>query len=222
MCSSDLTLNGAVESNSGYPGTKDSWTDRGHGTSTFYFSASNRPPTVGLTAPGDGTPFAVNATVILTASAADSDGTISKVDFFVDNINVGEDTTPPYSCNWVMNALGGHSVFARATDNSSAVVDTSAITVTGHSAPTLAFQRGVNGLTFSWSETGFKLQAQTNSAELTTNWFDYPSGGTSPVTVPIDPANPSVYFRLKDGLTIGDLLRSYFPVVFYESLGHDL
>ena len=80
--------------------------------------------------------------------------------------------------------------------------------------PTLDFQRGVNGLTFSWSETGFKLQAQTNSAGLTTNWFDYPNGGTSPVTVPINPANPSVFFRLKDGLTIGDLLKNYVPAVY--------
>jgi fibronectin-binding autotransporter adhesin len=51
-------------------------------------------------------------------------------------------------------------------------------------------------LQFSWSDpyNSFKLQAKTNS--LTTNWVDYPGGGTSPVTVPINRANGSVFYRL--------------------------
>lgn len=54
-----------------------------------------------------------------------------------------------------------------------------------------------SGLRFSWSG-GFKLQAQTNSLNvgLRTNWADYPGGGTSPVTVPIDAAQGTVFFRL--------------------------
>ena len=45
--------------------------------------------------------------------------------------------------------------------------------------------------------TGGTLQAQTNalSSGLGTNWVNYP--GSSPVTVPIDPANGSVFFRVK-------------------------
>jgi autotransporter-associated beta strand protein len=44
----------------------------------------------------------------------------------------------------------------------------------------------------------FKLQAQTNSllAGLRSNWFDYPGGDTSPITVPIAPANRAVFFKL--------------------------
>ena len=62
--------------------------------------------------------------------------------------------------------------------------------------PTLNFLPGVSDLTFSWSEAGFKLQSQTNGLS-TGNWFDYSGGGTSPVTVPVNPANPTVFFRLK-------------------------
>ena len=53
-------------------------------------------------------------------------------------------------------------------------------------------------LTFTWTASGFKLQSQTNNLTtgLGTNWFDYPGGGTSPVGVTIDPASPSVFFRL--------------------------
>ena len=53
------------------------------------------------------------------------------------------------------------------------------------------------GLSFTWPGS-FKLQAQTNSLStgLGTNWFDYPGGGASGVTVPVDAASPAVFFRL--------------------------
>ena len=64
-------------------------------------------------------------------------------------------------------------------------------------APTLNFVNNGTSLQFSWTGN-FKLQSQTNalSVGLRTNWFDYPGGGSSPVTVPINPANPAVFFRL--------------------------
>ena len=80
--------------------------------------------------------------------------------------------------------------------------DTSNLTVNGTlsvvsgTQPTLNFSQSGNVLTFSWAQAGFKLQAQTNSAGIGNNWFDYPGGGGSPVNVTINPANPSVFFRL--------------------------
>ena len=66
-------------------------------------------------------------------------------------------------------------------------------------SPTLTFtnQAGAN-LVFSWTGSGFKLQSQTNSLNvgLTTNWFDYPGGSTSPVSVPVSQTAGSVFFRL--------------------------
>jgi hypothetical protein len=61
--------------------------------------------------------------------------------------------------------------------------------------PTLNVSQSTNTLTFSWAEPGFKLQAQTNSTGIGTSWFDYPDL-SNPVNVTIDPANPSVFFRL--------------------------
>jgi hypothetical protein len=54
-----------------------------------------------------------------------------------------------------------------------------------------------SGLRFSWSG-GFKLQAQTNSLNggFRTNWTDYPGGDTSPITLPVDTAQDTVFFRL--------------------------
>ena len=63
--------------------------------------------------------------------------------------------------------------------------------------PTLNFTNTGSTLEFSWTGS-FKLQVQTNSLNvgLSTNWSDYPGGGSSPVSVPVDAANGSVFFRL--------------------------
>ncbi|TAL07403.1 MAG: hypothetical protein EPO07_00245 [Verrucomicrobia bacterium] len=59
----------------------------------------------------------------------------------------------------------------------------------------------VGSFLFSWTNGLFKLQAQTNNigTGIVTNdsaWFDYPGGGSSPVTVTIDSGNGCVFFRL--------------------------
>jgi len=65
--------------------------------------------------------------------------------------------------------------------------------------PTLDYTVAPDGASvdFSWTGT-FKLQSQTNtlSTGLSTNWLDYPGGASSPVSVPIDQAQGSVFFRL--------------------------
>jgi|GEM_PF-1502663 len=60
--------------------------------------------------------------------------------------------------------------------------------------------QGGTNLTFSWTQSGWKMQVQTNTLNigLSTNWFDYPGGTTPPVSVPIAPNNPSVFYRLKN------------------------
>ena len=56
-------------------------------------------------------------------------------------------------------------------------------------------------LTLSWDSTtfpGYRVQAQTNSAGIGTNWSSTGSGTNSPFTIPINPANPAVFFRLSN------------------------
>lgn len=82
-------------------------------------------------------------------------------------------------------------------DSSTVAVD-GILKVTG-GAPKLGVSQAGNVLTFSWTDASYHLQAQTNSLNvgLSGAWGDYPGGGTSPVSVSINPANPTVYFRLK-------------------------
>jgi autotransporter-associated beta strand protein len=79
-----------------------------------------------------------------------------------------------------------------ATDGSVTV-----LTVAPLTPPTLGVSQTGNTLNFSWTGP-FKLQSQTNSLNvgISSNWFNYPGGSTSPVSVTINPTNPTVFFRL--------------------------
>ncbi len=107
---------------------------------------------------------------------------------FVNGAWTGDITVlqPATNMYLVATANSGH----RGTSTNFDVLDQPAIT--------WQYNAGSATLEIAWSGTGFRLQAQTNGfgVGITTNWFDYPSGTNSPVTVPIDAANPSVFYRL--------------------------
>src|SRR6185503_9273693 len=61
---------------------------------------ANVPPTVAVTNPTAGANFAVGANISIGAGASDSDGTVSKVEFFQGTTKLGEDASSPYSFTW--------------------------------------------------------------------------------------------------------------------------
>src|SRR5690349_3187843 len=63
-------------------------------------SGGNNPPSVTLTAPANGATFSAGATILVSANASDSDGSIARVQFFDGPVLIGEDTTAPYSIQW--------------------------------------------------------------------------------------------------------------------------
>jgi hypothetical protein len=71
------------------------------------------------------------------------------------------------------------------------------LTVAPLGQPVLTNGVSGNTITFSWGGP-YKLQAQTNtlSVGVSNNWGDYPGGGSSPVSVTINKANGTVFFRL--------------------------
>src|SRR5204862_118966 len=98
--------------------------------------AVNQPPAVSLTAPANGTTFTAPATITVSATASDTDGTISKVDFFAGTTLIGTDTTSPYSISWSNVGAGTYSVTAVATDNGGATTTSAARTITVSSGTT--------------------------------------------------------------------------------------
>lgn len=89
----------------------------------------NQAPTVSLTSPAGGASYAAGAAVPMSASASDSDGSISRVEFLVDGRVVGSDTSSPYSFSATGLASGSHTAQARAFDNGSPALSTTTSSV---------------------------------------------------------------------------------------------
>ncbi len=73
----------------------------------------NVPPTVSVTSAAS---FPLPDAVVLTATAADTDG-IAKVEFYSGAAKLGETTSAPYTFTWAGVAAGDYTVTARAVDN---------------------------------------------------------------------------------------------------------
>src|SRR5450759_460564 len=84
---------------------------------TIIVTAPNLPPNVAITNPVSGTVFAAPATVTIQASASDSDGTVTNVQFLVDANVVTNDPTAPFSAITNNLAVGSHTLSAVASDN---------------------------------------------------------------------------------------------------------
>ena len=71
----------------------------------------------------------------LTASASDTDGSVSRVEFLANGTFVGTDTTSPYAFNWSNVPTGSYSVVARAFDDDGAGANSAPIQVEVTSPP---------------------------------------------------------------------------------------
>ncbi|MEI7594726.1 MAG: Ig-like domain-containing protein [Bacteroidota bacterium] len=89
---------------------------------------NNVPPTVSLTAPTTGSSVLAPAVVTISANAADSDGSITKVEFYVNGIKVGEDATSAYSFDWT-SVIGTASITAKSYDNKGAITTSAAVVI---------------------------------------------------------------------------------------------
>jgi hypothetical protein len=105
-------------------------------------STPNQSPTVSLTAPTNNATYTAPAAMTLAASAADSDGSVAKVEFFNGGTKLGEDTTSPYTYAWSGVGAGSYSLTARATDNLGATTTSAAVNVTVTNTTTTAFSIG--------------------------------------------------------------------------------
>ena len=93
-------------------------------------NTTNPAPSVNLTSPANGTTFTPGSTITLSANASDSNGSVTKVEFFAGSTKVGEDTSAPYSIAWTNVAAGTYSLTARATDNGGASTTSAAVSIT--------------------------------------------------------------------------------------------
>ena len=95
------------------------------------------PPTVAITSPTNNAHFVAPVTVTVGATAADSDGSVTQVEFFDGATPVGTVPTipgsPTYSVALANLGAGTHTLTARATDDQGATTTSAAITITVNS-----------------------------------------------------------------------------------------
>ena len=115
------------------PGTQYYWrvvsrtmADLTQTSDTFSFvtagiSPTNLPPAVSLSSPAGGATFTAPASIAMTATASDPDGTVARVDFFVGTTLLGSATSAPFTFTWSNAPAGNYNLTAQAVDNLGAV-----------------------------------------------------------------------------------------------------
>lgn len=170
----------------------------------------NEVPTVNLTSPSASASVTAGDVVSLAADAADTDGTVSKVEFFVDGVLVGQATSAPYAASWTATE-GQHEFSTKAYDDAGAVSTASVVTLTvasaqpGNEAPTVGVVLSANSIDLGGSVT---LTANATDADGTVSKVDFYVAGVlagtataAPYTLDVTPSQAgslSVYARATD------------------------
>ncbi|MGD0756230.1 MAG: Ig-like domain-containing protein [Bacteroidales bacterium] len=89
----------------------------------------NIAPAVAITSPIMNSSFSSPANITITASASDTDGSVSLVEFYNGSTKIGSKTTAPYSFTWNNVAAGIYSLTVVATDNLNVKTISSAISI---------------------------------------------------------------------------------------------
>jgi hypothetical protein len=108
---------------------------------------SNRPPYVQITSPADGAVFEAPAQVRIEAITTDPDGYASAVEFFANDLKIGEASIvfiqppPPgdpihFTFNWTNPPAGQYRLIARTIDNRGAPAASAPVNITVREQPT--------------------------------------------------------------------------------------
>jgi regulation of enolase protein 1 (concanavalin A-like superfamily) len=144
-------------------------------------STTNQPPSVAITSPTGGSTFTAGTNVTVTAAAADSDGTLSRVDFFVGTTQIGSDTTGPYSVTWSSVAAGTYTLTAKAVDSDGASTTSAAVSVqvttAANQPPTVSLTAPANGASYA-APASISLAASASDADGTISKVEFYNGTT--------------------------------------------
>lgn len=136
---------------------------------------ANMAPSVGLVAPAAGASFAAGVPIVLRAEAADSDGSIVRVEFFRGASKIGEAVAAPFEATWAGAPAGASTLTAVATDDDGAQTTSAPVTInvegSGGAPVTLVLQRGLNGYAAS-AETYLSTYHKTSVLGASSNMQD--------------------------------------------------
>ena len=143
--------------------------------------SNNAAPTVSLTSPASGTPYTAPASVQLSATASDSDGSISKVDYYAGTNLIGTATTSPYNASWSNVSSGNYTITAVATDNQGTTTVSSGVPITvsnANLAPVVSLTAPASNATFA-AGSNIAVSATASDVDGNVTQVEFFSGSTS-------------------------------------------
>jgi hypothetical protein len=102
----------------------------GFNLNNIEFIFFNKAPFISISNPLANANIKIPQTIDFTVDASDDDGTISRVQFFVNNIKVGEALTSPFTFPWTPTEVGDYVLTATATDDKGLTIESEPATVT--------------------------------------------------------------------------------------------
>ncbi|HPM12482.1 MAG TPA: Ig-like domain-containing protein [Bacteroidales bacterium] len=190
----------------------------------------NASPVVSISSPLNNASFVGPATITIQASASDSDGSISKVEFYNGATKLGEDTNSPYSYTWNTVPTGTYTLTAKAIDDKNATSTSQAITITVISAttPTLqgtntnqtvVIQSAITPMVFTWGNAatdvsytalpaGLTAIKNTTNKTLTVSGTPATNGSFTVTTIG---GNPAVQVQASVTLNQNSVLANWYP-----------
>jgi hypothetical protein len=160
-------------------------------------AGGNNAPTVSITTPAPGSSFPRSTTITVEAAAADSDGSITQVEFFANGLSLGIDSTgPAYSIGWTPALPGHYTLKAVATDDGGSSRDSAGVTVSispppGRANVALTVNGGV-ATASSTSTANFPASAVINGDRKGLNWSN--GGGWNDGTKSVWPDSIEIQF----------------------------
>lgn len=180
----------------------------------------NTPPTVTLTNPPDNTTYTIGATIELTATASDANGTVTKVSFYDGSTLLGTDFTAPYSLTltnvqqgiYVYKAVATDNEAASATSNKANVTVGNPIGINGPSClqPNVPYQYvlvpDANGVVHVswWVDAEAQITVDSLDSKKATFVFTPNSVGTRTITAGVDFSGPPWYRSYTKTVNIGN------------------
>ncbi|MFW0740041.1 Ig-like domain-containing protein, partial [Flavobacterium sp. T12S277] len=146
----------------------------------------NQSPTVSITTPGDNAIYLAPATFAISATANDTDGTISKVEFYNGSSLLGTSTSSPYSYNWTSVPIGTYTLTAKAYDNNGGVTTSSAVLVEVNQSPTVSITTPADNAIYVAPAT-LAISATANDTDGNISKVEFYNGTTLLGTVTASP-----------------------------------
>lgn len=147
----------------------------------------NVAPTIAITSPSNNAAIITGTAMTFTANAADANGTVTGVSFYLDGVLLSTDATSPYTASYTA-VTGSHSLYAVVSDNDCASVTSSTVnfTVAPNQAPSVVLTAptsAIAGTSVTFSATASDVDGSVAQVEFFVNNVSVGIDATAPYSV---------------------------------------